>query len=324
MSSEKYSNDATTTLNGAINNSTTTVVVTSAAAFPATGQFRIAVTTSGVSEIMLVTSVSSNTFTVATRGTIDGSAAASHNDLDSVRQILTKGALDQIIADNIQTGAYASLPSAEKSGRLYLANDAPFLSRDNGSTWDTFYPAVPVYPPAPGLFTTFTGGSTITFGSVIPYTITATGTSLGGHAVIAIPTPTYTISVCLEGWCPGYADEFNYGLGFFNNGSTKIQNIGASISGGIKIRILNWINYTGPNALVSSYIPGEFRKWFRVSDDGTNLSYYSSLNGLDWILHSTLTRASFLGTPSHVGVTCQINTGSNSPAVVKLISWKQT
>jgi hypothetical protein len=84
---EQFANNPQTTLNGAINNSTTSVVVTSAASFPTVGQFRIIVGT----EIMLVTSVSSNTFT-ATRG-YEGSTAASHSDLAAVALVVTKGSL---------------------------------------------------------------------------------------------------------------------------------------------------------------------------------------------------------------------------------------
>src|SRR5262245_8200689 len=116
MASEKYANQAASTLSGAIDNATTTVVVASAASFPTQPQFRIRID----NEILLVTAVAGATFTVAPRGTIDGTAAAAHANAADVTHILTKGALDQIIADNCQFGACASRPTAEKAGRLYF------------------------------------------------------------------------------------------------------------------------------------------------------------------------------------------------------------
>lgn len=93
MAIERFANNAATTLNGAINNSTTSVVVTSAAAFPSAGNFRILID----SEILLVTSVSGNTFTV-TRG-VEGTTAASHSDAAAVTHVLTATALSSHDSD---------------------------------------------------------------------------------------------------------------------------------------------------------------------------------------------------------------------------------
>jgi hypothetical protein len=81
--SERFTNNASTTLNGAINNAVTSLVVTSAATFPTAGNFRIRID----DEIMLVTAVSGTTFTV-TRAQ-EGTAAASHSSGATVREVLT-------------------------------------------------------------------------------------------------------------------------------------------------------------------------------------------------------------------------------------------
>ena len=85
---EQFANNAESTLSGAINNSVTSLVVASATAFPSAGNFRIRMD----SELMLVTAVSSNTFTV-TRGA-EGTTAASHSDGVLVKHVLTAAALD--------------------------------------------------------------------------------------------------------------------------------------------------------------------------------------------------------------------------------------
>ncbi len=97
MAVEQYTNFAQTTLNGGINNSVTSLIVTSATTFPAGGQFRILID----AEILLVTAVSSNTFTV-TRGA-EGSSAASHLTGALVTHVLTAGSVQNSQGQNIVT-----------------------------------------------------------------------------------------------------------------------------------------------------------------------------------------------------------------------------
>jgi hypothetical protein len=105
MPQERFTNNATTTLNGTINNSTTSVVVTSASSFPTAGQFRIRIE----DEIMLVTSISGSTFT-ATRAQ-EGTTAVSHTSGVTVRHVLTGDALrwmGKIVAAGTTTSTIAA------------------------------------------------------------------------------------------------------------------------------------------------------------------------------------------------------------------------
>lgn len=101
---ERFTNNASTTLNGAINNAVTSLVVTSASLFPTAGNFRIRIE----DEIMLVTAVAGTTFTV-TRA-YEGTAAASHANAVTVREILTAGVMtladvwDEILTKVSDTG----------------------------------------------------------------------------------------------------------------------------------------------------------------------------------------------------------------------------
>jgi hypothetical protein len=142
---EQYANSATTTLNGAINNSTTSIVVTDASLFPSIGNFRILID----SEIMLVTSVSSNTFTVSTRGTIESTSAASHLNGAAVTQALTGQSLTNLFSEGVVYDTLANLPASSRNGRLFFPSDAPgFIYHDNGSSWDRLTPSrAAKYPP---------------------------------------------------------------------------------------------------------------------------------------------------------------------------------
>lgn len=95
---EQFANNASSTLNGAINNVTTTIVVTSASTFPSTGNFRLLIGTNPLTaEIVLVTGVSGNTLTVL-RGQ-EGTIAIGWASLTDVTHILTSGALESLRAN---------------------------------------------------------------------------------------------------------------------------------------------------------------------------------------------------------------------------------
>lgn len=94
MAREKYTNNAVSPLDGAINNSTTSVVVDDGTAFP-TANFRIICE----DEIMFCSSRSGDTLTVV-RGT-EGTTAASHADDKDVEHIVTAAFMDQFRRDAI-------------------------------------------------------------------------------------------------------------------------------------------------------------------------------------------------------------------------------
>ncbi len=129
MATEKYANLAISHLTGDITNSQTSITVTDASLFPAAGNFRIAIE----SEIILVTGVSSNTFTV-TRG-IESSTAVSHESGTSVALVITAGSMKQLFDDRVGIGTFSSLPASEFGNRLYYSTDTSTLSFDDGTGW---------------------------------------------------------------------------------------------------------------------------------------------------------------------------------------------
>lgn len=93
MSVEQFTNNAQTTLNGAITNSQTTITVNSNAGFPSVAQFRIIID----SEIMLVTGGANTTTWTVTRGNNlaapDTTTNTTHGNTATVTHILTAGGL---------------------------------------------------------------------------------------------------------------------------------------------------------------------------------------------------------------------------------------
>jgi hypothetical protein len=87
VASEQFANNAQSNLTAALTAGATSLTVQGAAAFPASGNFRVLID----GEILLVTAVSGNTFTV-TRGA-EGTTAAAHAGGAYVTHVLTAAAL---------------------------------------------------------------------------------------------------------------------------------------------------------------------------------------------------------------------------------------
>lgn len=90
MARERFANNITTTLNGAINAAVTALVVTSATGVPSP-KFRILIDT----EIILVTAATTTNFSTIARAQ-EGTIAASHLDGATVTIIVTAATMDGV------------------------------------------------------------------------------------------------------------------------------------------------------------------------------------------------------------------------------------
>jgi hypothetical protein len=100
MATEKFANNAQTTLVGDINDSVTSISVASGSGFPASEQFRIRID----NELMLVTTGGSGSTTwTVTRG-VEGTTATAHCGGALVTHGLTAGAIQNLDASVITTG----------------------------------------------------------------------------------------------------------------------------------------------------------------------------------------------------------------------------
>lgn len=156
---ETFANQAVTTLSAAITGVTaTSCSVIDATAFPDTGNFRIKID----SEILIVTGVAGNTFTV-TRGA-EGTTAATHASGASVIHLLTKGGLEARVANRFISDIYDNKPAAGVKGRLFLPTDGLFLEYDDGAAWHQYGPYRRLKaPPQTGWSWVNQGNATVTY-----------------------------------------------------------------------------------------------------------------------------------------------------------------
>jgi hypothetical protein len=107
MATEKFANNASTTLNGAILDTSQSLVVTSASGFPTNPQFRLKID----NEILLVTGVSGTTYTV-TRGQ-EGTSGVGHANGATVTHILTADTLVHATSNQTIPSGQNTLVSVE-------------------------------------------------------------------------------------------------------------------------------------------------------------------------------------------------------------------
>jgi hypothetical protein len=327
LATEQFTNSAATTLNGGINNSTTSVVVQSATGFPTTGNFRILID----SEILLVTSVAGATFTVAARGTIEGTSAASHSNGAAVTEVLTAGSLSQHHQDRVQRGTFASRPAAGVTSRIYLCSDCPYISYDDGAAWNTYCMGMPVTePPAVGSFSWINqGAATVTqLGSSGPITLT----SITGNAnslnqqIVAAPATPYTITAAFAINLKPNGSNFPSGGIHFSDGTSKssILQVQTPNLGAAGWYVTYWSSNTvaASNGYAGTGIVTGNLMWARVKDDGTNRIYYTSMDGQTFNQVFTEVRTNNF-TATNVGFCVNAST---DPSLVELTlySWKQT
>ena len=292
---ERFANNASTTLNGTINNSTTTVVVTSAVGFPTSGNFRILVD----SELMIVTGVSGNTFTV-TRSA-EGTGAAGHTSGVNVTHIITAGGLNQYLSE------HGGSPG-------YLPSSVPVLNLTSSS------------------FTQIN----VTHATIVDTTgqisVRMAPHSTGGNYDVALfhrpMTTTVQIAFTLSGPTSGSSTNFACGIGLYHTGQNKFESYHIAVNGnlGIAAAMKRWTDTsTFDTPLVNNVCvtPSDLM-WLQVHDDGTDFVYSFSNNGLDWIEgYRHIKSAYFSATPDRVCFIVHNLNNVDREMVANILHWSE-
>jgi hypothetical protein len=255
---EQYANLAQDTLNGGINNSTVTVVLNDASEFPSTGNFRVLVD----SELMLCTARSSNTLTV-TRG-IEGTSAASHNDLATATLVATAGAIPELFARHGMVVRRTPLFAAD------------FTVQNAAS-------------------------STLTDKNGILAQRTPTGSVSLTSYLKSLPGTPWKITAPV--WFNRVGNNVDCGgLILRSSGDSKLSTIAFCGSGTVEFQ--KWTNDTTFSALYTSItLIDRYSKplWMQIEDNGSNRFYRISQDGVDWTTAVTVGNTDF-HTPNQYGI----------------------
>lgn len=291
MAFEKFANDVITNLSSAINNSVTTVAVANGGSFPTTGNFRILID----KELMLVTARSSNSLTVV-RG-VEGSTAVAHESGARVMFILTPAALEQVLRDYVPlAGNSAELVPQNLllgSGGLLTASSFSWTNQGSSTATDLSNGNIKIKIP------TGTGPNVRVF-------------------TRSTPTPPYVITMSLA--IQANNDGTSHLGPVFRESSSGELYTFATFGGPSSIRILKYNNPTSFNSnlfgLQNWYIGKRF-SWFRLEDDNTDVKFWISTNGIQWIEVASEGRTSFMaGGPDEIGVYGNANSSNIQDSLV--------
>ena len=268
---ELFKNDSQSNLNGTVLSGDSTITVVDGTAFPSVGFFRVLVD----SELMLCTSVSSNTLTVVRAQ--EGTSAAGHTSGTPAYQVLTKGGLQRYIRDNdplfdSDRPAFRIIDASEN--RLVATN---FTLHDYGS-----------------------GAAAVDDGNSIVLTA---GSS---QVMMTRPVPgttTWTLTACLRtmstnnlaywaGACIGLMDTGNKTMSvrYLAQRKTIVGTTNDGTGG-----------YISPDRIGQFEVPTTNWLWMRITDpnDGS-WHFWLSDDGKHWIEYGTFAKSTYLGTVDRI------------------------
>ena len=283
MIAEQLINNASTTLSSSATSSTTTLSVTTGSVFPSTGNFRLVVDT----EIMLCTARSSNTLTVV-RG-YESTTGASHASGSTISCVLTVGSVQSYLTDAVHNYSLSSRPSV---GRLLDSSGATLTSSS--------------------FTTTNTAGATITDQSgTLLFTLPAQSSGVDLITLLrAAPSPTYSVTCALQlVFATGQNNCSMYAGLALSDTSGKLISHGiycpGSTSQTFEIGSTKWTSNILPSAdytFHSTWCNSPY-VWLKLTDDGTNLSFFRSHDGVNWVQDWQVSRTDWLTSgPTTVGL----------------------
>ncbi len=307
---EQLSNNAVSNLSADISEFDTSLTVDDASAFPVSGDFRIICG----DEIMLVTGVVGNTFTV-TRA-LENTNDVAHAGGAVVAHVLTAGGLDALIDEavaaggggaTIGTGTVASLPGTPTDGDAYMPTDGIVIYRGNGSAWKAFGPLWPVEPPgASGWSWANQGAATISYttgAAVLAAPLTAAGAHQWRYMYHTLPSAPYSIVFAfIPHLKPGSTSLCGVLLRDNADGDNARFQAESYYPSGNLVCEKWWTDDNFNTANVTTDIRGVAGTvlWVRFRDDSTTRYTDFSRDGINWWLHDSRSRTDWMA-PNEVG-----------------------
>lgn len=300
---EQFKNNSATTLSAAITStSATAITVANATQLPSSPQFRIIVD----SELMLVTGISGNTLTVV-RGA-EGSAATVHSNGSAVTHIVTVGSLQAYGRDNdgYFDGARPPLQLLDASGNTLTSSS----------------------------FTTYNGAgdahAAVVSDSDRRITIKRQAGSGSGsaelmtHLARSAPATPYSIIIAIQPLVTTDSGKFASIVGFreSSTGKAKVLRI-AYFSGVNEFAINTYTNEASAGFVTTIDFPLLAPvQWYKLTDDGTNVTYYFG-DGVNWMqLHQVARTTYFTARPDQVIWGCGANSNPYD-SFCSLLAWSE-
>lgn len=320
--SQDYTNDVTGALTTLYTSGGTSLVFTlSTGSLPTTGRIfylQVAAETVNTAEYFKCTSYTSalGVYTATVVGAQSGSGASNH----AITAVVTgcwwlPVVVDGVRSDQSQAGTYANLPtSGMKQGDCYKQTDGPYEWFYNGSAW------IPIIggfgqvaaPPLASWTWDNQGGGTLDTTNGYPYAVFPNAGATSTRMLYrSAPSTPYTITVLLShdfgGLVGPTGSECGWQVGFGDSSGKYVVILGQLSSSAWKVGTQKWSSSSSYNSqyVGASITPTvEFMLknpiWLQIKDDGTNLTFNTSLDGQHWNQFDQRSRTDFLTSPSRV------------------------
>jgi hypothetical protein len=298
MAVEVFGNNAVSYLTAALDSSTdpAPISVHNGSVFPRSGNFRIQID----SEILLVTSVSGNTFT-ASRAQ-EGTQIVAHENGSTVKHIFTAGGLNKALDESVVVSSYSALPSAGRAGRVAFTSDDRVMLFSDGSNWLPYGPFTRFYPPVLSDLTWVNQGASRTatqLGTVFNINSTLpNGSSNRGGLVKTALTPPFKLTICYTINKRVMAESFfSGGIMEYESSSGKFITWEQGTFNFINIGVHTWNNGTSFAGTIYGWAPYDeptYLRFMQIHDDGANVNYNFSYDGIGWYTQYSRARTSFI------------------------------
>ena len=296
---EQLINNASTTLNGAITDVATSITVTDGSIFPVDSDFRILIE----DEIMKVTQVATNTLTVE-RGA-ESTANVAHSDTTQVDAIVTAGGLTAYWDQRNDFGPSLRPPAKimDDSNVVMTSTDFTWLNQGTATITDEANGNLTLQVPTNSSSHVWRG---------MEITPSATPWTIQAHIQVG------------PGFLNGASGLF-WGVFMRETSSSNLitlYNKAFNLGG-----VAKWTDTTTFSTTSKTFDNGYNRAWFKLSDDGTDITFSVSVDGVDWFEALSEARGTFFTTgPDRVGFCMNpyATSGPGNTAEMYIISWSQT
>ena len=195
-----------------------------------------------------------------------------------------------------------------------------------GNPWGMLSPST-INPPDPASFTWINQGSaTAALDSTGGCYFFAPGVTSNNLRILKETAPSTPYSR-IVGFATALQRDFMAVGIIFRESSTGKVVFFAADGGAANVARLSYNQWTNATAYSSTPLatnsqPWCVLVWLKVTDDGTDLVWYTSPDGINWIQAHTVSRTIWMsGGPDEVGFAIQMGNGNN-PGAAKFIHWE--
>lgn len=359
---EHFPNNASAVLNmgGTLSSGATTITVTSQVNVPTSGTFRALIDSEYIQ--VTAVSGNNWTAVRGTEGSSAVSHAdatvvyvlLTEQSFDSITPVQQNGTeianrrklnfINATVADNsgnasaditltpTAVGGTSSLPSAAPGNKnqLYLPNDGPIIERSDGTVWVPYGPLYPLTkPPAVASWTWVNQGSATAVDSNAGTFLQCDLVNSDNWRMLvktSNSTPWTITAAFIANLCGNKDSRISLIARDSVGGKFVVWGINYdSFNNEFKLAISQYNSATSGNANI--FFQRLFIAfpvlWVRVTDDGTNRTYYISVDGVNWTSVYSEGRTTFV-TTNQYGWGMNPGGSAGFPVAATLLSWKES